>query len=397
MADIEKLLSQAAEEDSGYVVSLRRYFHQNPELSKKEFHTAEKIEQELDAVGISHKRVGGTGVYAEITGNLPGDRIILLRADIDALPITETHECSYKSMNPGVMHACGHDAHTASLLGAARILAQHRDFFGGTVRLVFQPGEEVGYGGRIFVDEGYVDGANRTFGIHVAANIPVGSVAVAPGPSNASVDWFRISVSGKAAHVSTPELGVDAAYIAGQILVSAQALITRRISPMENVLIGIGKITAGTAYNIVADHAELEGTIRVFTPEIRRQTKEQLERLAASVAEAYGGSVSFEWNDNTSALINDAQTSLEIQHIACALFGAEHVITQRKPSLGGDDFAEFNKRVPGAYAFVGSGNPDIPESCSAHHTPTFDIDEHALLVSAKLYAVYAVAYLNGAV
>lgn len=395
MADAGTLLARAAEADAPYVVSLRRYFHENPELSKEEFHTAEKIEAELTALGIAHKRVAGTGVYAELKGEAPGGRTILLRADIDALPITETHDCSYKSRHPGVMHACGHDAHAAALLGAARVLARNRNLFGGTVRLVFQPGEEVGYGGRIFVDEGYVDGADRTFGLHMASDVPAGSVAVTAGPNNASVDWFRITVSGKSAHVSTPELGVDAAYIAAQILVSLQALVTRRTNPMENVLIGVGRLSAGTAYNIVADRAELEGTIRVFTPEIRKQVKARLEALAAASAGAFGGSVSFQWHDNTSPLINDEASALEVQRVAGRLFGPAQVIKDRRPSLGGDDFAEFNLRVPGVYAYVGTRNPDIPETCSAHHTPTFDIDERALLVGTKLYAAYAAAFLNG--
>ena len=218
-----------------------------------------------------------------------------------------------------------------------------------------------------------------------------------PGPNNASVDWFRIRIHGLGAHVSTPELGVDAAYIASQIVVAAQALVTRRTSPMDNVLIGIGKISAGTAYNVVAQEAELEGTIRTMTPELRKATKARLEALAKQTAELYGGTAELEWADFTSALINDAQAAAEAQKTAAALFGAEHVITSRLPSLGGDDFAEYILRVPGVYAYIGSANPANPDTCVAQHNSHFDIDEDALTVAAALYTCYAADYLNGAV
>lgn len=391
----ERKLYEQVLQEQPYVTALRRYFHKHPELSAKEYHTAEKIEEELDKLGISHRRVGDTGVYAELTGDNPEGRTIVLRADMDALPVTEEHICEYTSQNPGVMHACGHDAHTASLLGAARVLSANRSLFSGTVRFAFQQGEEIGYGARLFVDGGFLEGADRTFGIHVASDVDAGKAAVVPGPNNASVDWFKIRVQGKAAHVSTPQRGVDALYIASQIVVAAQALITRRTSPMDNVLIGIGKMTAGTGYNIVAQEAELEGTIRVLTEPLRRETKERLEQLAASIAQTFGGSVSFTWKDFTSPLVNDTASAEEVQRTAAALFGGDKVITRREPTLGGDDFAEFILQVPGAYAYVGSRNPQRPETCVAHHNAHFDVDEDALRVATALYTVYAADYLNG--
>lgn len=394
MNDLEKSLYEQAKDDHAYVVSLRRYFHAHPELSKYEYKTAERIEEELHQLGLETKRVGETGVYAEFKGEKEGNKTIVLRADIDALPITEEHICEYTSRNPGVMHACGHDAHAAGLIGAARLLVKNKDKFGGTVRLTFQQAEEIGYGARIFIDEGFVNGADRTFGIHMASNVRAGSLVAMPGPNNASVDWFKINVHGLGAHVSTPNLGVDAAYIASQIVVSLQALITRRTSPMDNVLIGIGKIDAGTAYNVVAQEASLEGTIRVLTPELRKQTKQQLEDLADAIANSFGGTVDFEWKDFTSPLINDEQSTKEVQAVAKRVFGDDKVITQREPALGGDDFAEYILCVPGCYAYVGSGNPDREETTVAHHNSHFDIDEEALLVSTTLYATYALDYLN---
>ena len=386
-----------AEKIHGDVVALRRHFHKFPEISRNEYKTAEKIEEELKKLGLTPRRVGETGVYAEIYGEGEGEKTIVLRADTDALAVTEEHECEYKSQNEGVMHACGHDAHTASLLGAARLLCENKNLFGGTVRLHFQQAEEIGYGARVFLDAGLVDGADRTFGIHTASKIDAGKVSLVAGPNNASVDWFRIRITGKSAHVSTPHLGVDAVYIASQIVVSAQALITRRTSPMDNVLIGIGKMTAGTAYNIVASEAELEGTIRCLTPEVRRQMKEQLENLAKSIALSFGGEASLEWKDFTSPLINDEASTAEAQKVARDLFGEKNVLTAGEPSLGGDDFAEYILKVPGAYAYVGSRNPEIPETCVAMHNCHFDIDEKCLLVGSALYAAYAVAFLRGEV
>ncbi|HBG66589.1 MAG TPA: amidohydrolase [Treponema sp.] len=394
----EELLSEVRA-DHQYVVDLRRHFHMNPEIAKEEFGTAEKIEAELDAIGVQHRRVGETGVYAEIrgTGASPagGARTIVLRADIDALPIQEAHDCPYASRVPGRMHACGHDAHTAALLGAARILSAHRAEFPGTVRLTFQQGEEIGYGARVFVADGALDGADRSFGLHAASDVPVGSVAITPGPNNASVDWFRISVGGHPAHVSTPQLGVDAVYIASSIVVALQALVTRRTSPMEHVLIGVGKITAGDAYNIVAQHAALEGTVRVFTPEIRAQVRCEMDALAAHIAASYGGTASIEWQDFTSPLINDAQSAAEARRTALRLFGGDKVISDRRPSLGGDDFAEYILKVPGVYAYVGTRNASREETGVAHHDSRFDIDEDALLVAVALYARYAMDFLGG--
>ncbi len=394
MTELEQKIYLEAKEDYEYMVSLRRYFHSHPELPRKEFETAKKIEEELYKIGVETKRVDETGVYAEIKGEKEGNKTIVLRADIDALPIKEEHICEYTSQNDGVMHACGHDAHATGLVEAARLLVKNKDQFGGTVRLTFQQAEETGYGAKVFVKEGYLDGADRTFGIHMGSNIPVGSVVTMPGPNNASVDWFRIHVHGLASHVSTPERGVDAAYIASQIVISLQGVVTRCSSPIDSVLIGIGKINAGTAYNIVAQDAEIEGTIRVMTPEIRKQTKERIEKVASLTAESFGGTVTFEWNDNTAALINDEESTKEVEQVATRLFGKEHVITSRAVSLAGDDFAEYILKVPGSYAYVGSGNEEVPETVVAHHNSHFDIDERSMLVSSTLYAAYAIDFLN---
>lgn len=392
MSIIEQIKEEALI-DHKYVVELRRYFHQHPELSKQEFNTASKIEAELDKLNIPHKRVGETGVYAKIVGKHLG-KTILLRADIDALPIDEKHECEYKSQNKGVMHACGHDAHAASLIGACRILVKHLDDIYGTIILNFQQAEEIGYGARKFIDAGLVKGVDRTFGIHVASNVESGKVAIVPGENNASVDWFSISIKGKATHVSTPQLGVDALYVASSIVVNIQSIISRLNSPIDSVLIGIGKLTSGSAYNIVADSAKLEGTIRCLNNDVRKKTKQKLEEIAKSIASSYGASASFLWADFTSPLVNDIKSTHEVWEVANEIVGENNIIKSRKPSLGGDDMAEYILVSPGCYAFVGTGNCNKPNTQIAHHNEYFDIDEDALTTSVSLYAAYAIDYLE---
>ncbi len=397
MSDITKIVKEEAKELFPYASELRRYFHMHPEIATEEYNTAATIERELDAMGLAHARAALTGVYVDIRGELPGDKMIVLRADIDALTVTEEHDCAYKSTVPGKMHACGHDAHTAALLAAVRILNDHRDLFGGTVRAIFQPGEEIGYGAKVLLKEGLLEGADRTFRLPLASFAPVVDGARAPGPNLASSYGFQITVHGKSAHVSTPEQGVDALYIASRIVTGVQALITRRLNPMAGALIGIGKLTAGEAYNVVAAEAVLEGTVRAFLPEVRQQMHDQIEELAALTARSYGGTVDIEWKDFGCPLLNDEASCIEAQKTAARLFGEDKIRKSQTPSLGGDDFGELAVRVPGVYVFVGSANPEIPETMEAHHNSRFDIDERCLEISTALYAAYAMEYLNGEV
>lgn len=385
-----------AEALSPYLSSLRREFHMHPEVSRQEFWTAERIEKELDAIGITdHRRVDGSGVYAVFHGDRPGDRVMTLRADIDALPIQEENgELSYCSQQLGVMHACGHDCHAAGLLGGARLLYAHKAEFGGEVRLFFQHAEEIGHGGRVFVKEGLLAGSGRVFGVHVASDLKVGSVGVKTGPNNASVDHFTVKVRGKAAHVSTPHLGADALYIASQIVVGIQALVTRRVSPVDPLVIGVGKLTAGTAYNIVAEEAVLEGTVRAMTAETRRNAQDWLTALCAQTAQLYGGEAEVEWEDFATPLINPPQGCQEVGQVVADLFGPQALITDRPISLGGDDFAEFLLTVPGCYAYVGSRGDD-PHTQYPLHNGHVDMDEGVLPIAAALHAEYTWRYLTG--
>lgn len=375
-----------AEAQKDYTVALRRELHQHPELGLQEHRTARRIEEELDNLGIPHERVGATGVLATLRGGRDGS-VTVLRADIDALPIQETNAVPYASQTPGVMHACGHDAHTACLLTAARLLAAHRAELHGEVRFLFQQAEEIGQGARQFVQAGVLRGAERVFGLHTAYDLPAGSVGLKPGLNNASVDHFTVTIQGRGAHVSTPELGVDALYIAAQTVVAAQALVTRCSSPVEPVILGIGKLNAGTTYNSVAEQAVLEGTTRTVSQESRRRMKELLDAAARNTAAIYGGTAEIEWEDFASPLLNTPEVCTEAAALVTALGG--QVITDRKLSLSGDDFAEFLLEVPGAYAYLGTGNPAKPGTLVPNHNGNFDIDEDVLPLGVALYAAYA--------
>ena len=391
---MEAIQKRLAEEQT-YLSALRRELHRHPELSLQEFRTAERIEEELDRFGIPHTRVGETGVQGTLRGTGAGTGAVVLRADIDALPIQETGGAEYASQTPGVMHACGHDAHTACLLGAAKLLAERRTAFGGEVRFVFQPAEEVGQGAKPFVEAGVLDGADRVFGLHSAPDLPVGTVGLKLGLNNAAVDLFRISVHGEPAHVAEPQLGVDALYIASQTVVALQALVTRLTSPVEPVIIGVGKLHAGTTYNALAGSAVLEGTTRTVSQESRERVREQIARTARNIAEIYGGTAEVQWTDITPALINDPQACREAAAAAEALGGGVRVVTDRSLSLCGDNFAEYLLHTPGAYAYLGTGNPALPNTLSSLHNGNFDVDERALMLGAGLYAGYALSRLTG--
>lgn len=380
------------EEQRENLIALRRHFHKYPEVSMQEYHTVDKIEEELDKLHIPHRRVGETGVVGSI-GQNDAKRTIVLRADIDALRIQDRKKEPYASSIDGVMHACGHDSHTAALLGAAKALKDREDSLAGKILLFFQQGEEFGQGARLFVQAGLLEGAYRVFGIHVSSQTEVGKVAISQGAVNASVDHFTIRVQGKSAHVSTPHLGIDALYIATQIVNALQGIVSRQTDPIDPVVVGIGVLHAGDAYNIVAKNAVIEGTTRCFSVQTREKTNKQIQNIANSIAAAYGAEVEVEFEDFASPLINDATASHEAITVAAEIVGEENIVPKEK-SLGGDDFAEYLLQVPGVYAFVGTANPDKPNTLAPQHADNYDIDEEGILIAANLYTDYALSALT---
>ena len=381
------------EQDKDYIISLRRWFHSHPELSMKEFETAKRIEKELNAIGILPRRVGGTGVLGVLKGRKGPGRRVVLRADTDALPIQDEKTVPYASQCPGVMHACGHDAHTAALLGAARALKKLEDSLSGEIGFVFQPGEEYGKGAVLFLQDGALEGADRSFGVHMQSNLPVGQVAMNLGAENASVDHFTIRIHGRSAHVSTPELGADALYAAAQIVTALQGLVGRLKSPTDPALIGVGVLRAGEGYNIVAREAVIEGTVRCFSEETRAMINGKIADTARGVAALYNTTAEIETESFTRALINDARVYAETAPLVEKVVGRGNLVV-KELSLGGDDMAEIMAVVPGVYAFVGSGSEAVPGSRLAHHTPGFDIDERCLTIAASLYVESALFWLK---
>lgn len=381
--------------EKAYLTDLRRHFHAHPEVSLKEYETCKKIEGELDSMGIPHKRIGETGVYGWIDGKKAGDGVtVALRADIDALAMEDLKEVPYHSQNAGVCQACGHDAHTATLLTAAKILKAKENEFSGQVRLFFQQAEEIGQGARQFVQAGLLDGVTRVFGAHVTSHLDSGKISLTAGPQNASCDYFKIQIHGKGAHVSTPQLGVDALYIASQIVVQLQTIVSRNTDPLETVVVGVGKLQAGTQYNIVAEHAVLEGTTRSFLPEVRKFTNDRVVRIAKETAALYGAEAEVEFLDFAAPLVNDAKAVEEVTAVTAEFLPREDIISDFQKALGADDFADYLAVTRGMYAFVGTRNSKDPHTAVAHHHGLFDVDEEALLISCNVYVDYALWVLN---
>ena len=377
-----------------YITSLRREFHKHPEVGLKEYETAKRIEDELDKLNIPHKRIGETGVLGIIKGGNSSNKVIAIRADIDGLKVPDDKDVEYKSQNDGYHHACGHDAHTASLLGTAKILKEREKELNGEVRLFFQQAEEIGQGAKIFIKEGALDGVEEIIGAHVSSHLDVGKVSVTSGPISASCDYFKIVVKGRGGHVSTPHLSIDALYVASQIVVNLQSIVSRQTDPVDTVVVGVGVISGGTIYNAVAEEVVLEGTTRTFTLESRERTNNNVEKIAKNIGEIYGAEVTVEFKDYASPLINDERVTKEVEVIANSILGKENVITNHPKSLGADDFAEFLLEVPGTYINVGTRNSYNSNTSVEHHNHLFDIDEEGLLITTNIEVDYVLNKLG---
>ena len=319
---LQEIMEEAFSQEE-YLLSIRRYFHENPELSFQEWQTALKIEEELDAFGLKHFRVGETGVCAILKRNAPGP-VLGLRADIDALPIEEKTGLPYASKNKGVMHACGHDVHTACLLGATKVLSCHREELRGEIRFFFQQAEEVAQGARIFTASPVTSGLDGVYGLHTAPDVPAGTLVLKKGVNNASVDHFTIRIHGKASHVCAPQEGVDALVIACQVVVALQSMVTRKTNPIHPVVVGIGKLEAGTSYNIVAKEAVLEGTTRLVSAEDRILVNALVDKTAKEIAQLYGASVETTWENYTDVLSNEDPGYSQVYE-ALSQIGRAHV------------------------------------------------------------------------
>jgi len=379
------------EEQKEYVISMRREFHANPELSWNEVRTSKRIKEELDKMGIPWQPCAKTGVLARIEGALPGP-LVALRADIDALPVTEENDLSYKSVNQGVMHACGHDGHAAMLLGAAKALVEIKSELAGSVKLLFQPAEEKAGGAKLMIEDGALEGVDAIMGIHLWNDIPSGKMNIQPGPRMASGDAVFIDFIGKGGHGSLPNQTVDPIVVASSFVMNSQAMLSREKSPLESVVFTLGEFKAGTRFNVIPEKAHMEGTFRCFSEESRKRTGEAIKRYADETAKAYRAEAEVSIVEAMPATINDPAVADTVKTVAEKVVGPENLVYQDK-TTGSEDMAYYLQKIPGAIAFVGSGCGEEGLTFPHHH-PKFNINEESLANGTALYFAFAVEYLE---
>ncbi|RNB53097.1 amidohydrolase [Brevibacillus gelatini] len=391
---LQEQLKSLLKEMEPQIISWRRHLHQYPELSFQEEKTPAMIAEILRSLNFDEVRtgVGGRGVIGVLKGSRPG-KVVALRADFDALPIQDQKDVPYKSTVPGVMHACGHDAHTSQLLGLASVLAAHRDQFAGEIRFLFQHAEEESPGGAIqMTEDGAVDGVDAVFGVHLWSMLPVGKVFISSGPIMANTDDFVIEIKGRGGHGAVPEETVDSIVIGSQIVGHLQTIASRNVSPLESVVVTVGTFHGGDNNNIIADSCRLTGTVRTFLPDVRDRAEQRLVEIAVGTAKMMGGEAKVSYERGYPAVINHERETQIAREAAVAAFGPERV-EPMKPLMGGEDFSYYLEKVPGAYLFVGAGNPDKLAKYPHHH-PRFDIDEDAMLIAGELLGRTALLYLE---
>lgn len=384
-----------AEEISGFITESRHYLHQHAELSFKEHETTRFLVSELDKMGIPVQSFEDyTGCIATIRGGKPGSRTVLLRADIDALPIRENSGVPFESENPGVMHACGHDCHAAMLLGAAKLLWESREELCGTVKLLFQAAEEVFIGSHYYVDKGYLNDVDAAMGLHVWGTVPKGKIAVIDGPAMASCDNFRITVHGVSTHGSTPNLGRDAIVAASAIIMNLQTIVSRVNDPLNSLVVTVGKIKAGTQFNIITDTAVMEGTVRGYVPETRNMVEEVMRRIVTGTAETMGCTADLEYFYLEPPVRNDNLQLNEIARNAARKLYGEDAVCRAERATGSEDFSYIMEKIPDSL-FVFLGYYDEETGCVYPvHNEKFRISEDILPVGAAEYAQFAADYLE---
>ncbi|WP_313119485.1 M20 metallopeptidase family protein [Proteiniclasticum ruminis] len=385
-------LSPSTEKYRDYVIGARRYLHAHPETSLEEVLTTAYLMRELDAMGIPYIKGEPTGLVATIKGKKPG-KTVALRSDMDALNILEKNEVSYKSQVDGKMHACGHDGHTAILLGAARILKDQMEELPGTVHLIFQPAEETGHGAKILINTGtWYEETDNIFGAHLWSYLPTGKISLEPGQRMAATDRFQIKIQGLSGHGSMPHQTVDTVVVASAMVMNFQTIVSREYSPMEPLVVSVGSIHSGTAFNIISGEAVLEGTIRYFSKDIGKTIESSMRRIMESTADLYGASAEMIYTYNLPPVVNDEASSALAYEAASRILGEENIVLQEK-TTGGEDFAFYLEHKPGCFVFIGSGNHEKGTDF-AHHNDHFDLDEDVLLHGSALYAEYAISFLK---
>ncbi len=413
---------EISEEFDAWLRDTRRMIHMNPELRCEEHETSALIQKHLTEVGVDFKSgvggdgrslyipeetlrragivagpvTGGTGVLGTITGTRgkgPG-KTVLLRADMDALPLEEVADVPYKSQNPGKMHACGHDVHTTVLMGVAELLQSMRDTFDGTVKLMFQPGEEGAGGAAAMIHDGILENpdVDAAFALHVSVAQHAGQVAIAPGPRSAASDGFIIHVNGKGGHAASPHSAVDPIVIAAHTVIALQSLISRETNPMDTAVVTVGQIHGGTARNVIPATVTLEGTVRTYNPDVRDNMEKRITEVAQGIAASFGAEADVIYTRGYPALHNDPEMAEHARAVCVEIFGEENVL-EAPAGMGAEDMAFVAQRVPTCMFSLGVGNPEKGFVYPVHN-PRFDADEDAIAVGVKAMAGIALRFLN---
>ncbi|SHK71531.1 amidohydrolase [Clostridium cavendishii DSM 21758] len=366
-----------------YIIKVRRYLHQNPELSWKEYNTSRMIEKELKDIGIKTERIGNVGVVGIIeTGN--DGNVVGLRADMDALPIEEKTDVEYKSKNK-FMHACGHDCHMAMLLGASKYIFDIRHSLKGKIKLVFQPAEETGLGAKIIIDSGFLDDVKYMFGMHIWGELESGKFSFEKGAVMASADTITIKIDGNASHGASPENGIDAIVTAAAIILNIQSIVSRNIAPVEPAVITLGTINGGDRENIIPKYVEIKGTVRTFSNEVRKNVEDRLRNVIENTARTYGAKASLEYVYCPPPLINDNELVDLVNNIVTDIFGKEELTTMGK-IMASEDFAFYAENIRSIYGFLGCGSKNIGKY--PNHSDKFVVDEKVLNMGANLYVEF---------
>lgn len=404
MADSIQRLTTLDPNDLDQLITDRRRFHQHPELAYRETFTARTVAERLATNGYEVRTgVGRTGVVGLLrsTQQAPGATsesapTLLYRADMDALPIREENDVEYRSQNEGVMHACGHDAHVAIALAVAKQIVSEKDKLQGNLKFAFQPAEEGGNGALAMIEQGVLEDPRVTaaVGLHAWNNLPIGKVGVYAGALMAAVDEFELVIHGVGGHGAMPQQTVDAIVTAAQVITALQTIVSRNVSPLDSAVVTVGKINAGTAFNVIAETATIRGTVRTFSKETHAKIPEMVERVIRGVCESMGAGYKLDYIRQSSPLVNNAEMCELVAECAAEVVGAENVIRDESVrTMGGEDMAYFLERVPGCYFFLGTRN-EARGLIHPHHSPRFDIDESALGMGVQIMTRVVRRYLG---
>ena len=376
------------------IIEWRRDIHQHPELAFEEERTSALVSEKLKKWDYEVEKVVGTGVVANLKKDFSG-KTIAIRADMDALPLEEKTDLYYKSQKPGKMHACGHDAHTAIALGAAKILSLYKDKVKGNVKFIFQPAEEGPGGAKPMIEEGVLESpeVDRIIGLHNRTTIPVGQIGVGYGAIMASTDKFIIKVNGEGAHGAHPDEGVDPVVVASHLIIALQELVSRETKATDSLVITTGSIHGGTAFNIIPAEVELKGTVRTLDKDLREKISKRIEKVVSGITTTFRADYELDYQFGYPVTFNNDKATEMMEEVVSEMLGKENIYQMEEPSMGGEDFAYYLQEVPGSFVYLGTKNP---EKGVIHpgHSPEFKIDEDILIIGVELFIRAVLKYFN---